>query len=105
MEGSTSTQEAQILTIKQVAAYLQVTERTVYRLAAANGIPAFKVGGSWRFRRSDLDQWIAGNIGRASTTNGSVSNVVAPPFYSGAKTKQVQNIPVIDGSALQDGSK
>jgi excisionase family DNA binding protein len=51
--------EAEILTIKQVADYLQVTERTIYRLAAASGIPAFKVGGSWRFRKADIEVWIA----------------------------------------------
>jgi len=59
MARSTSTGAAEILTIKQVAVYLQVTERTIYRLAASEDIPAFKVGGSWRFRRRDLDEWIA----------------------------------------------
>lgn len=53
--GSSSTE---ILTIKQVADYLKVTERTIYRLAAAKQIPAFKVGGSWRFSRADIDRWI-----------------------------------------------
>jgi len=47
-----------ILTVKEVAEYLQVTERTLYRLAQEGKIPAFKVGNSWRFRREDLDQWI-----------------------------------------------
>jgi excisionase family DNA binding protein len=47
-----------ILMIKDVAEYLKVTERTIYRLAAAKKIPAFKVGGSWRFSRADLDAWI-----------------------------------------------
>ncbi|MDV7212793.1 helix-turn-helix domain-containing protein [Azotobacter beijerinckii] len=55
---STSTSEGEILTIKQVADYLKVTERTIYRLAAAKKIPAFKVGGTWRFSRADLDNWI-----------------------------------------------
>ncbi len=59
MARSKSTAEAEILTIRQVAEYLQVTERTIYRLAAANGIPAFKVGGSWRFRKLDIEAWIA----------------------------------------------
>ncbi len=49
----------EILTIKGVADFLQVNERTIYRLAAAKKIPAFKVGGAWRFRKSDLDAWIA----------------------------------------------
>lgn len=47
-----------ILTIKQVADYLQVTERTIYRLAGAKKIPAFKVGGTWRFSKADIDAWI-----------------------------------------------
>lgn len=55
---STSTSEGEILTIKQVADYLKVTERTIYRLAAAKKIPAFKVGGTWRFSRADIDSWI-----------------------------------------------
>ena len=48
----------EILTIKEVADYLKVTGRTIYRLAAAKQIPAFKVGGSWRFSRVDIDSWI-----------------------------------------------
>jgi len=47
-----------ILTIREVADYLKVTERTLYRLAQEGKLPAFKVGGAWRFRRGDLEQWI-----------------------------------------------
>ena len=47
-----------IMTIGEVADYLKVTERTIYRLAAAKKIPAFKVGGSWRFSRADIEVWI-----------------------------------------------
>lgn len=54
----TNSSEGEILTIKQVADYLKVTERTIYRLAAAKKIPAFKVGGTWRFSRADIDCWI-----------------------------------------------
>ena len=46
------------MTIGEVADYLKVTERTIYRLAAAKKIPAFKVGGTWRFSRADIDSWI-----------------------------------------------
>jgi len=48
----------EIFTLDEVAAYLKVGKRTVYRLAAAKKIPAFKVGGTWRFRRQEIDQWI-----------------------------------------------
>lgn len=53
-----SNDSSEILTLKEVADYLKVTERTIYRLAAARQIPAFKVGGSWRFSRADIDIWI-----------------------------------------------
>ncbi len=50
--------ENAIMTIGEVADYLKVTERTIYRLAGAKQIPAFKVGGSWRFSKVDIDEWI-----------------------------------------------
>ena len=50
--------DSAILTIREVAEYLKVTERTIYRLAGAKKIPAFKVGGTWRFSRADIDNWI-----------------------------------------------
>ncbi len=53
-----ATTEGEILTLKEVAEYLKVTERTIYRLAGAKKIPAFKVGGTWRFSRADIDEWI-----------------------------------------------
>jgi excisionase family DNA binding protein len=54
----TNTIEGGIFTIKEIAQYLKVTERTIYRLAAAKQMPAFKIGGSWRFSRQDIDGWI-----------------------------------------------
>ena len=57
--------DGDILTLDEVAAYLKAGKRTVYRLAASGKLPAFKLGGTWRFRRSDLDKWIASRIGKA----------------------------------------
>ncbi|MEW8372657.1 MAG: helix-turn-helix domain-containing protein [Candidatus Thiodiazotropha sp.] len=48
----------QILTLKEVAAYLKLAEKTAYKLAAAGKLPGFKVGGSWRFKQEDIDHWI-----------------------------------------------
>ena len=60
-----------ILMIKEVAEYLKVTERTIYRLAAAKKIPAFKVGGSWRFSKMDIDSWIRRQTATESGVEGS----------------------------------
>jgi excisionase family DNA binding protein len=54
--------EGEILTLDEVAAYLKAGKRTVYRLAQQGEIPAFKLGGTWRFRRTELDRWIAASI-------------------------------------------
>ncbi|MBU1663822.1 MAG: helix-turn-helix domain-containing protein [Gammaproteobacteria bacterium] len=51
-------EEGGILTIKDVAGYLKVNERTIYRLAAARKLPAFKVGTAWRFKKADIEAWI-----------------------------------------------
>ena len=47
-----------ILTVKEVADYLKVNERTIYRLATNGELPAFRVGASWRFRLNEIDKWI-----------------------------------------------
>jgi excisionase family DNA binding protein len=45
----------EILTIREVAQYLKLTEKTAYRLAAEGHLPGFKVGGSWRFRTDEIE--------------------------------------------------
>jgi excisionase family DNA binding protein len=48
----------EILTLPEVAKLLKVAEKTVYTMAQKGELPAFKVRGQWRFKRTDLDQWI-----------------------------------------------
>lgn len=48
----------EILTLKEVADYLKLTEKTAYRLASEGKLPGFKVGGSWRFKKEDVAKWI-----------------------------------------------
>ena len=49
---------SEIMTIRDVSEYQKLTEKTAYRLVAEGKIPSFKVGGSWRFRKSEIDKWI-----------------------------------------------
>ena len=51
-------QKSKLLTVKEVASYLVVTERTVYRLIKDPNFPAFKVGGQWRFKIDLIDDWM-----------------------------------------------
>lgn len=50
--------ETDIMTIKEVADYLKLKEKTAYKLVAEGKIPGFKVGGSWRFKKSEIEKWI-----------------------------------------------
>jgi len=47
------------MTVRDVAAFLNVDEKTIYRLAQRGDLPGFKVSGSWRFQRPDLEAGIA----------------------------------------------
>lgn len=46
------------MTVKDVAAYLNVDEKTIYRLVQRGALPGFKVAGAWRFQRADIQRWI-----------------------------------------------
>jgi excisionase family DNA binding protein len=48
----------EVLTIKGVAAFLKMAEKTVYSMAQKGELPAFKIRGQWRVRRMDFDDWM-----------------------------------------------
>ncbi len=47
-----------LLNVKQVADYLQLKESTIYSWAQDGKVPAIKIGRTWRFRLTDLDEWL-----------------------------------------------
>lgn len=47
-----------LMTLSDVAEYLQIAQRTVYQWAQHDQMPSFKIGNVWRFKRSDIDSWI-----------------------------------------------
>ena len=49
----------EIMTPREAADYLSVHVRTIYRLAKNREIPGRKVGGSWRFKKDTLDEWLS----------------------------------------------
>jgi excisionase family DNA binding protein len=46
-----------VMTVREVAAYLSVHPSTIYRLLRQNQIPAFRIGGDWRFNIEAIDRW------------------------------------------------
>jgi len=53
-----NTMQSDIMTMKEVADYLKLNEKTAYLLTSEGKLPAFKVGGSWRFKKSEIEEWI-----------------------------------------------
>jgi excisionase family DNA binding protein len=59
----------EILTIKDVASLLKLADKTVYAMANAGEIPAFKVRGQWRLRRADVARWIQQQVDERGSEN------------------------------------
>jgi excisionase family DNA binding protein len=57
------------LTTEEVLGYLKVNLRTVYRLIEAGKIPATRVGRQWRFRKKDIDAWLAAHGASIKSTS------------------------------------
>ena len=45
-----------VMTVSEAVDYLKVVDRTIYRLVANGDMPVFNVGGSWRFRKFEIDR-------------------------------------------------
>lgn len=65
MNGENMSEEREtppIMTLQEVADYLGLHYLTIYRLIQEKKIPAAKIGGSWRFRKDVLDEWIKNDM-------------------------------------------
>jgi len=52
---------AELMTVEEVAQYLRVTTKTIYRLLKKGSIPTSKVGHLWRFDKGTIDAWLKEN--------------------------------------------
>ena len=56
---------AEYMTLEEVADYLRVTTKTIYRLLERGAVPATKVGRQWRFDRDSVEVWLRQNSRKA----------------------------------------
>ena len=54
-----------LMTIAEVAEYLQLNRNTLYKLVHQHQIPVFKVGADYRFYRDAIEKWITDREGPA----------------------------------------
>ena len=53
---------SEVLTVEEVATYLRIDIRTVYRLAKKGDIPCIKIGRQWRFNRDDIRELVSRSL-------------------------------------------
>ena len=72
-----------IVTAKEVADFLKLTDSTVYNLATEGKLPAFRIGNSWRF---DMDQ-IVQEISEAKTVGKAKAGTLPKRTRKTAKSE------------------
>jgi len=77
--------DIRLLTLDEAAALLQVSKRTLQRMIKISELPAFKVGGQWRLRETQLRQWVehrqsSGMEGERKVCFGDGANLPSEPF-------------------------
>ncbi|MDR0448474.1 MAG: PTS sugar transporter subunit IIA [Treponema sp.] len=73
--------EEEILTIDEVAKFLRVSERTVYDWAQKGEIPSGKIGTAWRFKKSEIEQWVNSRLSglrKTGHTSVQVESIISP---------------------------
>ena len=55
-----------IMTVEEVSEYLRLAKSTIYKLLNEGKLPGRKIGGSWRFSRRALDEWIEEGVVRGT---------------------------------------
>lgn len=72
-----------LLTIREVASYLQIDHNTVYRWCRESRLPAIKIGKEWRIEQRDLDAFLAArkNGARADSLESMLRHQLTPPEH------------------------
>lgn len=81
----------EILTLKEAAALLRLSERALYDLARGRRLPAAQLGGKWLFPRAALMLWLA------RQADAPEARVAPPPILAGSHD------PLLDWAVRQSG--
>lgn len=93
-----------ILTLQEVAEYLKVDERTVYRMVKSKQLPSFKVRNQWRFKKDALDRWMEDS----NATHGKVGIPIVGRVSAGQPVFAEENIEgtlTVDDSLVKNSDK
>ncbi len=82
-----------VLTLPEAAAWLRLSERSLYALARARRVPGAMLGGKWVFPRRALERWLAAQAEEALPAGAAP----APPILAGSHD------PLLDWAVRQSG--
>jgi excisionase family DNA binding protein len=82
-----------VLTMKEAAAWLRLSERSLYELARGRRLPAAQVGGKWLFPRAQLERWLAAQADGPDVAH----RLDPPPILAGSHD------PLLDWAVRQSG--
>jgi len=57
------------LSVEEIAIHLGISKETVYKWLERKHIPAHKIGRLWKFKASEVDQWVVD--GRAADSHAN----------------------------------
>lgn len=82
-----------VLTMREAAAWLRLSERSLYDLARSRRLPAAQVGGKWLFPRAQLERWLAAQADGPEMAH----RLDPPPILAGSHD------PLLDWAVRQSG--
>lgn len=82
-----------VLTLREAAAYLRLSERSLYDLARAHRLPAVQLGGKWLFPHKQLAAWLAAQAEGPDAAH----RPDPPPILAGSHD------PLLDWAVRQSG--
>jgi excisionase family DNA binding protein len=59
--------------VEEIAKHLGVSKETIYRWLEKGKIPAHRVGKLWKFKTSEVDEWVRSGEAKAEPQSGEVS--------------------------------
>ena len=99
--------DSNILTLQEVAEYLKVDQRTLYRMVKSKQLPAFRVRNQWRFKKEDIDNWI-----EKSNIEDNKSNKIEVPIigkvsagYPVLAEENIEGSLAVDSSLIKNPDK
>ena len=82
-----------ILTLREAAEFLRLSERSLYELARSHRVPAAQLGGKWLFPRSQLERWLT----TQADGQEAEPRLDPPPILAGSHD------PLLDWAVRQSG--